>query len=142
MNPTDRLRDVLTRFTVRKGQHTETTSVPTPALTVDVPEFSIQYKDGKPEHIIIQPNWTASNGMQINTLTGVRAFRQLQVHYSELKDWRVTDNYALTTYKNIKGTINSLDEVIELVVAVQIVITDMLDDWLFHRDMMAAHKEQ
>lgn len=130
------------KLPTKKQSHTETTTVSTPAPAVDVPEFSIQYRDSKPEHIIMRPVWSLSNGTYFRDDEGVRIFNCLRDHYPELKSWRALSDYTLSTYHNITGTVASLSEVIALVGITQTVITNMLSDWLYYRDMVAAHKDR
>jgi hypothetical protein len=115
------------------------TTLHTPTPTVDVPKFSIQYKDSKPEHIIFSPKWLSSECVYFTDYDGIRIFNHLRDHYPELKSWRSLPDYTLSTYRNISDSVVSLDEVIELVAATQIVITYMLDDWLYYKDMIVAH---
>jgi hypothetical protein len=133
-------------FKKRQPEPCDSASLHTPEPSVNVPEFSVQYRDSKPEHVIFSPNWIASGGCWFNQLEGIRIFNILRDHYPELKQWRVLSDYSISTYQNlslgISGIFNDLKFIVELVDATQIAITAMLDDYLYHRDMSAAHKEQ
>ena len=109
--------------------------------TVDVPEFSVGYCKCSPTHIILNPHWIASDGTYFRQDEGVRIFNCIKSHYDELKSWRITDSYCISTYKPLPANLD-METIIELVGAVQIVIKDMLDDWLYYRDMVMAHKDK
>jgi len=119
----------------------EPTTLHTPEPTLPLPEFSVQYCKGSPTHIILHPQWIASDGTYFRQDEGARIFSLLKNYYNELKSWRITDSYCISTYKPLPANLD-METIIEYVGAVQIVIKDMLDDYLYHRDMLAAHKEQ
>lgn len=128
-------------FSKKQPVHDEPTTLHTPEPTLPLLEFSIHYNNGRAEHIVFRPNWVSTNGRSFSQLEGARIFNCLQEYYPELERWRVLLDYTISTYKPLPPNLD-METIVELVGAVQIVITAMLDDYLYHRDMIAAHKEQ
>ena len=121
-----------------RRKHTE----PDEAYTtpIDLPEFLIEFSSGKPAHILIFPRWIASDGITYIQEAGEKIFSYMKSHYDELEGWRLCpqhEHYITTTYPLglVVSKPNWLKSVIGQVVATQIVITSMIDDYQFHNNM-------
>ena len=122
-------------FSKKQPVHNEPTTLHTPEPTLPLPEFSVQYCKGSPTHIILNPQWIASDGTYFRQDRGAKIFSLLKNYYNELKSWRITDSYCISTYKPLPANLD-METIIEYVGAAQTVIKDMLDDYLYHRDIL------
>ncbi len=104
----------------------------------DRPDFSILYRNGRPDRLVVHVNWSPSDGALLST-PGKSVFHAVVSRYPELSTWR-TEGQALDTYiGNIVGFTQSTAE--EMSIAVQKSITTLLDDWQWFGTMLRCYKE-